>query len=99
MLKQKRSADRAESGTIGGVSDTAWTDDHFSRAIGHHPAVQQLDSPTSRLQRRSVAPSGWCASLTLTQLKREIVIFVFCSFDLSEAILTGYFDSRTQKIQ
>ena len=53
MLKQKRSADRAESGTIGGVSDTAWTDDHLSRAIGHHPAVQPLDSPTSRLQRRT----------------------------------------------
>jgi len=91
MLKQERSADRAGSGTIGGVSDTAWTDDHLSRAIGHHPAVQPLDSPTSRLQRRSVAPSGWCASLNLTQLKRGIVKFVFRSFDLSEAILTGYF--------
>src|SRR5690348_7307753 len=52
----------AQAGAISGSSwkrydwrlyATAWTDDHLSRAIGHHPAVQPLDSPTSRLQRRT----------------------------------------------
>jgi hypothetical protein len=48
--------------------------------------VQLRDCSDARL-----APSGWCASLNLTQLKRGIVICVFRSFDLSQAVLPGYF--------